>query len=133
MTPVVEVDDKVYEYALKHSLTRGRLFYKREIVYRMATWLPYRKAPKYFRDGIACDGYAFRNLREMLLERFWLCCRDSDDGTFRVGDVVYRNSGKDQGFAGITIRQTGDRVEADRCDVALQGAKFLEYCGDVRL
>lgn len=124
-TPDVLVPDRVYEYAAKHGLLRGSKFARNDIVVALRDKKHYRKTPKYFRDFLAYDGESFASLADFPIGVMFAVSRDSDNGEFQMGDIVWRsNPEKFGGADGINFKQIAVCLEAEYCDAALKGAQF---------
>ena len=124
MTEDVIVEQRAYQYAEKHSLldmgalnttaARGKL----EKICRK------KKVPKYFRDAVSCDGLTFSSLAEFPYGQMYRVCHDSLDGSFLVGDLVWRSEPKPGKLDGINFVQEAACLDEELCNEALKGAMF---------
>lgn len=121
------IEERVYEYAQKRHLPlpgkRGT-FSPNFIRDRFENPAVAKKAPKYFLEAISCDGLTFADLDSFPQDIVLRVCRCSNDGTFRVGDLVWRHVGKHSNSDGINFVQDAACLEAGECDEALKGAHF---------
>lgn len=121
------IEDRVYKYAQKHHLLIGGkmpTFSPENIRKQFEKPAVARKAPKYFLEAISCDGLTFSNLDSFPQNVVLRVCRGSDDGTFRVGDLVWRHIGTHPCSDGINFVQEAACLEAEECVGALKGAHF---------
>ena len=128
-TPDILVPDRVYEYAMEHALLTSTEFFpkfvRNDIVVALRDKKHYRKTPKYFRDFLAYDGESFASLADFPIGVMFVVSRDSDNGEFQMGDIVWRsNPEKFGGADGINFKQIAVCLETDDCDAALKGAQF---------
>lgn len=129
MEPSMMIEERVYDYAVKHGLTvRGkRPMFSASIAREMLGDKKFSpKVPKYFRDAVSCCGKTFDNLDSFPQDVMLRVCHDSDDGTFQVGDLVWRHSGKHANSDGINFVREAGCLEPEDCDKALRGAHFEE-------
>ena len=124
MTPEVVIEQRVYDCAKRLGLLVGSEFYIGTIYDRMI-----RKAykmPKYFRQAISREGLRFESLKDMPTGKVFLVCHDSDDGTFQVGMLVWREDPeKVPGHLdGINFVSEGGCLDEGFCNEALKGAMF---------
>lgn len=130
MTPDVIIEQRVFDYAKKHNLLDYGTFHKGIIFQRMNN--KYFRFPKYFRNAIARDGQAFSSLEEFPKDKVLMVCRDSKDGTFQVGMLVWRGGTAPGGLDGINFVDEAVCLDAEFCDEALKGAMFEDSFHDVR-
>lgn len=120
------IDGRVYQYAEKHNLLYGDKFspaYIRDVLAQKGHKL---RIPRYFCEAISCDGLAFNCLADFPRNKKLRVCRASDDGTFRIGDVVWRPDAVPGFCDGINFVQEAACLDAQCCDQALRGAMFEE-------
>lgn len=119
------IDGRVYQYAEKHNLLYGGKFspaYIREMLEQKRKL----RIPKYFCEAIACDGLSFDCLAQFPRNKKLRVCRASKDGTFQIGDLVWRSDDTPGTCDGINFVQNAACLDAEFCDQALQGALFEE-------
>ena len=117
---------RVYQYAEKHRLLIGDKFspaYIREVLERKGRKL---RVPKYFYEAISCDGLHFNCLSDFPRNKKLRVCRNSNDGTSRIGDLVWRSNDAPGTCDGINFAQDAACLDAEFCNQALQGAMFEE-------
>ena len=126
MLPSLIVDARAYQYAGKHSLLRGVQWDRNAIMRGLEDPSQYRKAPKYLREALSAEGKQFSSLEDFPVGTVLRCCRDSKDGTFRVGCLAWRSALRESVPDGINIRQEAACLDAEFCSSALVGAHFEE-------
>lgn len=128
MEPGMMVEERVYEYAKKHHLLlpgkRYGTFSPEFIRERFENTTAAKKAPRYFLNAISCDGMTFADLDSFPQDVVLRVCRGSIDGTFQVGDLVWRHLGTHPNSDGINFLQDAACLEARECAEALKGAHF---------
>ena len=124
MTPNVIIEQRVYDYAKKHDLLNGFTFSPYHIRTLMEKKRRTFKPPKYFIAAISYNGMEFASLRDFPCERILRVCKESTDGTFRIGDLVWRDEPHTGVPDGINFIQDASCLRAESCDKALQGARF---------
>ena len=122
MTPDVVMDQRVYDYAQKKNLLTGNTFSVFHIFQKLHVRRYY--FPKYFRDAIAHDGMSFGSLEEFSKNEVLMVCKDSRDGTFQVGMLVWRGEPAPGDLDGINFIYEAACLDAEFCDAALEGAMF---------
>ncbi len=83
------------------------------------------KCPASFLKAMSHEGSRFSSLAEFPRGVLLRVCHNSSDGTFRVGDIVWRD--KDplpSGLDGINFWRESACLDAEFCDAALVGAQF---------
>ena len=127
MEPGMMIEERVYKYAQKHHLLlpgkRGT-FSPEFIRDRFENPAVSKKTPKYFLEAISCNGLTFSDLDSFPQDVVLRVCRGSTDGTFQVGDLVWRHIGKHPNSDGINFVQDAACLEAGECAGALKGAHF---------
>ena len=76
-------------------------------------------------------GLNFKTLDEFPCGKPFRCCRDSKDGTFQVGDTVWRDEPRPGLPDGLNIAQAAGCLDAEFCEAALEGALFEESFADI--
>jgi len=114
------ITKEAFEYALKHELLRdGEL--DKTYVRQKAINL---HLPKWFRDLISEDGKCFASLSQFPTGVVMRVCRDGEDQTLQVGQLVYRGTNADEREVLNCISRYGGWLEEDVADIALKGAEF---------
>lgn len=123
MEPDMIIEKRVYDYAAKHRLLQfghPMTFSARYV--RECFEMPdtSRKAPKYMREAVSCDGMSFPDVASFPQGRVLRVCRGGSSGFLIVGDLVYRRDD--------TLRVVqGERIlDAKAGSEALAGANFEE-------
>ena len=131
MTPDMVISQRAFQYADKYGLLDNHAsFNARVIRERLERIGRKKKIPKYLREAASCDGLSFPSLSEFPCGQLYRVCRDSLDGTFLVGDLVWRSNPKPGILAGINFVQEAGCLDAEYCDKALKGAMFeVSYLG----
>lgn len=83
-----------------------------------------KKVPEDLREAASCDGLSYSSMLEFPCSQMCWVCRDSLDGTFLVGDLVWRSTTKPGYPDGLIFVQEVGCLGAGCCDKALQGAMF---------
>ena len=131
MTPDVIISQRAFQYADKHGfLDTFAVFNTRTGREKLERIGRKKKVPKYLREAASCDGLSFPSLSEFPCGQLYRVCRDSLDGTFLVGDLVWRSNPKPGIPDGINFVQEAGCLDAEYCDKALKGAMFeVSYSG----
>ena len=131
MTPDVIISQRAFQYADKHGfLDTFAVFNTRTVREELERIGRKKKVPKYLREAASCDGLSFPSLSEFPCGQLYRVCRDSLDGTFLVGDLVWRSNPKPGIPDGINFVQEAGCLDAEYCDKALKGAMFeVSYSG----
>lgn len=131
MTPDVIISQQAFQYADKHGfLDTFAVFNTRTVREKLERIGRKKKVPKYLREAASCDGLSFPSLSEFPCGQLYRVCRDSLDGTFLVGDLVWRSNPKPGIPDGINFVQEAGCLDAEYCDKALKGAMFeVSYSG----
>ena len=129
MTEDVIVEGRVYDYARKHELTRGSIFCRRDILLKMSKKKYHRKTPKYFRNAIAEEGLTMRAMEDFQRNQRYFVVRDSNDGTFQIGDVVWRDNLREDGQERLVSGNVDLSLLSGELEQALEGAMFEESVG----
>ena len=131
MTPDVIISQRAFQYADKHGfLDTFAVFNTRTVREKLERIGRKKKVPKYLREAASCDGLSFPSLAEFPWGQLYRVCRDSLDGTFLVGDLVWRSNPKPGIPDGINFVQEAGCLDAEYCDKALKGAMFeVSYSG----
>lgn len=131
MTPDVIISQRAFQYADKHGfLDTFAVFNTRTVREKLERIGRKKKVPKYLREAASCDGLSFPSLSEFPCGQLYRVCRDSLDGTFLVGDLVWRSNPKPGIPDGINFVQEAGCLDAEYCDKALKGAMFeVSYSG----
>ena len=124
MSEDVVIPQRVYEWALKHNMLKANGHLYQNDIRDMLRGSFWRKTPKYFRAFFAKDGRSFASLSEFPTEKMFVVCRDSKNGEFQVGDLVWRSALTSPQLDGINFKQAAGCLEAEYCDEALDGAMF---------
>ena len=131
MTGDVVVEKRVYDYAVKHGFLDCCVLNFSAARAKLERMSRKKKVPKYFRDAISCDGLTFSSLHEFPCNQMLRVCRDSNDGTFQVGDLVWRSTPK-KGFPdGINFVKEAGCLDGEYCSDALKGAMFEISYADI--
>ena len=131
MTPDVIISQRAFQYADKHGfLDTFAVFNTRTVREKLERIGRKKKVPKYLREAASCDGLSFPSLSEFPCGQLYRVCRDSLDGTFLAGDLVWRSNPKPGIPDGINFVQEAGCLDAEYCDKALKGAMFeVSYSG----
>ena len=124
MTADLLIEKRAYDYADKHRLLEYGSFNRTTIRWKLERFVRKKKVPKYFRDAAACDGLTFSSLEEFPCNQMYRVCRDSLDGSFLVGDLVWRSNLKPNMPDGINFLQDAGCLDGEICEKALKGAMF---------
>lgn len=125
MTPDMVISQRAFQYADKHGLLDTfAMFNKMVVRERLERIGRKKKIPKYLREAASCDGVSFSSLAEFPCGQMYRVCRDSLDGTFLVGDLVWRSNPKPGIPDGINFANEAGCLDAECCDKALKGAMF---------
>lgn len=120
------IQKRVYTYADTHGFLQGITFDALSIRTKLESPGHRRKAPAYFRKGVSCAGLSFRCLSEVPVGEVLRVCRDSEDGTFQVGALVWRSAKPSGGLDGLNFIQDAACLDEEFCSEALVGAMFEE-------
>ena len=132
MTSDVIVSQRVFQYADKHGLLNTFAQFEAKVVREKLERIGRKKkVPKYLREAVSCDGLSFSTLSEFPCDKLYRVCRDSLDGTFLVGDLVWRSAPKPGIPDGINFVYEAGCLDAEYCDKALQGAMFEVSYSDI--
>lgn len=125
MTAEVIVSQRAFQYAAKHGLLDSfAMFNARAIRGKLERIGRKKKVPKYLREAASCDGLSFSFLAEFPCNQMYRVCRDSLDGAFLVGDLVWRSPQKPGVPDGLNFVQEAGCLDTEHCDAALKGAMF---------
>lgn len=125
MTPNMIISQRAFQYANKYGLLDTHTsFSARDIRGKLERIGRKKKVPKYLREAASCDGLSFSSLTEFPCGQMYRVCRDSLDGTFLVGDLVWRSIPKPGVPDGINFVQGAGCLDAEHCDAALKEAMF---------
>lgn len=125
MTPDMIISQRAFQYANKHGLLDTHAsFNARAIREKLGRIGRKKKVPKYLREAASCNGLSFSSLAEFPCGQMYQVCRDSLDGTFLVGDLVWRSTPKPGVPGGLNFVQEAGCLDAEHCDAALKGAMF---------
>lgn len=126
------VSKRAYDYADRHFLLDSGYFWKEHIRIKLELIGRKKKVPKYLRDEVSFEGgRSFKTLDEFPCGKPFRCCRDSKDGTFQVGDTVWRDEPRPGIPDGLNIAQAAGCLDAEFCKAALEGALFEESFADI--
>lgn len=132
MSPDVIISQRTFQYADKHGLLDTfAVFNARTVREKLERIGREKKVPKYLREAVSCDGLSFSSLSEFPCDKLYRVCRDSLDGTFLVGDLVWRSTQKPGVPDGLNFVQEAGCLDAEYCDKALQGAMFEVSYSDI--
>lgn len=132
MTPDVIISQRAFQYADKHGLLDTfAVFNTRTVREKLERIGRKKKVPKYLREAASCDGLSFPSLSEFPCGQLYRVCRDSLDGIFLVGDLVWRSNPKPGIPDGINFVQEAGCLDAEYCDKALKGAMFEVSYSDI--
>lgn len=126
MTEDQIIDARVYAYAAKNDMLFRGCFEPLEVRTIFEKIGRKKKVPQYFRDAIAADGMTFSSLDQFPVETFLRVCRDSNDGTFMVGDVVWRSKPQPGRMDGINFVQKSGCLDKELCQESLRGGAMFE-------
>lgn len=127
MTDQSLIDKRAYDFADRQGLLSFGTFHPLSILDTLEKCeLDGRKikCPKYFLDALAHDGYTFASLNDFPRGETLRVCRSSQDGTFHIGDVVWRDETPSGGLDGINFLRERACLDAEDCFEALKGAHF---------
>lgn len=125
ITPDLIISQRAFQYAAKHGLLDTfSMFNKRAIRGKLERIGRKKKVPKYLREAASCDGLSFSSLSEFPCGQLYHVCRDSLDGAFLVGDLVWRSIPKPGVPDGLNFVQEAGCLDAADCNEALKGAMF---------
>lgn len=125
MTPDVVISQRAFQYAAKHGLLDTfAMFNARVVREKLERIGRKKKVPKYLREAASCDGLSFSSLSEFPCNQMYRVCRGSLDGTFLVGDLIWRSTPKPGFPDGLNFVQEAGCLDAEYCDKALQDAMF---------
>ena len=132
MTPDMIISQRAFQYADKHGLLDTHASFNAKVVReKLERIVRKKKIPKYLRDAVTCDGFSFSSLAEFPSNQMYRVCRDSSDGSFLVGDLVWRSTPRPGVPDGLNFVQEAGCLDAEDCDDALKGAMFEVSYADI--